>query len=115
MNLIILYIHSSKMVSMPIKNFSISSSAELVPAGSGTRKLIKILAFWIELSADPDTIVSFRFGSTGEDMFPKSKAGLAAMNLVGTGNHIFSPEETNLYLYIDGTLTARGTVVYKYV
>jgi len=100
---------------MAIKNFSLASSGELIPAGSGTRKHIKILAFWIELSADASTIVSFRFGQNGEDMFPKSKSGLAAMNLIGTGQDILSPESTNLYLYIDGTLTARGTVIYKYV
>jgi hypothetical protein len=98
-----------------IKNFSETSSTELIPAGSGTRKHIKILAFWIELSADADSIVSFRFGSDGEDMFPKSASGLAALNLIGAGNHVVSPEGTNLYLYIDGTLTARGTVVYTHV
>lgn len=103
---------------MPIKNFSLSASTELIPAGPHdsliTRRHIKILAFWFELSANA-TLVSLRFGDTGEDMFPKTLKGLAALNLIGCGQNILSPKDTNLYLYINGTVTVRGTIVYKYV
>lgn len=100
---------------MPIKNFSLSTSTELVPASSETsiRKHIKILFLWFELSANA-TLVSFRFGDNGEDMFPKTLQGLAAANLIGCGNHGKGPENTNLYLFINGTVTVNGTIIYKY-
>jgi hypothetical protein len=100
---------------MAVLNFSKTTSGELIPAQStpATRKHIKLYAIWFELSAEA-TLVSLRWGATGEDMFPKTKSGLAALNLVGCGNFRKGQENTNLYLFINGTLTVKGTIIYDY-
>lgn len=98
---------------MPRTNFAMSSSGIVVPAPAITapsRKHIQLDLIWFELSRDA-TLVSLRWGENGEDMFPKTKSGLAACNLIGVEDKK-GPEGTALYLHIEGNVTVRGTIFY---
>lgn len=95
---------------MPITNFSETSSAEIIPS-QGAKVKIVILAIWFELSADA-TFVSWGFNN-GSGMFPVTKSGLKAINLVQCSQVVRSNPNENLYLNISGSLTVRGSVIWK--
>lgn len=99
---------------MPVHNFSISATADLVTPPSG--KSIQIVAFWFELANDwtAGNIFALRDKSKGESLFPKTVKGLAAMNLVGCSRLVTLSPDGILEGYISaGAKTVRGTIVYK--
>lgn len=100
---------------MPTTNFSKTSTDTIITGKTG--KHIKILGFWFELSADA-TMVSFRWTvgpQKDEDHFPRTTTGLSAMNLVGIGHKFLGAEGAGLNIYIDGTVTVRGTIIYELI
>lgn len=96
---------------MPIRNFETNASMELIPA-EGQRQ-IKLLIIWYELSANAN-LVCLRWDEDGEPMFPKCRAGLGGLNLIGASMIALGPEGGSLWIYVSGNTTVRGTIVWKY-
>ena len=94
----------------------ITESTLVIPAlpSSVIRNHIKIKIFWIELSSDA-TMVSLRWGQNGANMFPKTKEGLAGLNLVKSGYQCLSPANVPLWIHIEGNVTVCYTITFEYI
>lgn len=99
---------------MPVKNFSITATTDLITPSS--EKIIRIIGFWFELSHDwiNGDIFAFREKEKTENYFPKSTSGLAAMNLVNIGQEAQLPKGKTLEGYLSSSgKRVQGTILYE--
>jgi len=91
-------------------DFQLTASGTIISAPATGYK-IRLLAFY--WSCDADIITALRWGATGDNMFALPMKGVVGMNLIGRERD--APEATELYGYLSGAGTMRGSIGYKIV
>jgi len=91
-------------------DFELTASGTIISAPATGYK-IRLLAFY--WSSDADIVTALRWGATGSNMFALPIKGIIGMNLIGRERD--APEATELYGYLSGAGTMRGSIGYKIV
>jgi len=91
-------------------DFQLTASGTIISAPTTGYK-IRLLAFY--WSSDADIVTALRWGATGSNMFALPMKGITGMNLIGRERD--APEATELYGYLSGAGTMRGSIGYKIV